>query len=86
MGKTSRSLFIGDLLILGDIPRGVVLISKWVSCNIFGNSLNKIKNIEGEINYCVTSPPYHNILRNKGNGIRDIKDKFRKEKVGHERN
>ena len=45
---------------------------------IFGNSLNKIKNIEGEINYCVTSPPYHNILRNKGNGIREIKDNYRK--------
>jgi len=45
---------------------------------IFGNSLNKIKNIEGEINYCVTSPPYHNILRNKGNGIRDVKDNYRK--------
>lgn len=45
---------------------------------IFGNSLNKIKDIEGEINYCVTSPPYHNILRNKGNGIRDVKDNYRK--------
>lgn len=45
---------------------------------IFGNSLNKIKNIEGEINYCVTSPPYHNILRNKGNGIREVKDNYRK--------
>ena len=45
---------------------------------IFGNSLNKIKKIEGEINYCVTSPPYHNILRNKGNGIRDVKDNYRK--------
>ena len=45
---------------------------------IFGNSLYKIKNIEGEINYCVTSPPYHNILRNKGNGIRDVKDNYRK--------
>jgi len=45
---------------------------------IFGNSLNKIKNIDGEINYCVTSPPYHNILRNKGNGIREVKDNYRK--------
>ena len=45
---------------------------------IFGNSLNKIKDIEGEINYCVTSPPYHNILRNKGNGIREVKDNYRK--------
>ena len=55
---------------------------------IFGNSLNKIKNIEGEINYCVTSPPYHNILRNKGNGIRDVKDNYRKEilKKNTERN
>lgn len=35
-----------------------------------GNSLTEIPNIKGKIDYCVTSPPYHNILRNKGMGIR----------------
>lgn len=45
---------------------------------IFGNALNKIRNIDTEINYCVTSPPYHNILKNKGNGIRHAKANFRK--------
>jgi DNA modification methylase len=45
---------------------------------ILGNALTKIKNMNDEVNYCVTSPPYHNILRNKGNGIRDVKDKYRK--------
>jgi DNA modification methylase len=36
---------------------------------ICGNSLKKIPKID-KIDYCVTSPPYHNILRNKGMGIR----------------
>lgn len=36
---------------------------------ICGNSLKKIPKID-MIDYCVTSPPYHNILRNKGGGIR----------------
>jgi len=38
---------------------------------IKGNSLKEISNIKGKIDYCVTSPPYHNILRNKGMGIRN---------------
>jgi len=37
---------------------------------IKGNSLKEISKIKGKIDYCVTSPPYHNILRNKGMGIR----------------
>lgn len=36
---------------------------------IKGNSLKKIPEID-KIDYCITSPPYHNILRNKGMGIR----------------
>jgi len=44
---------------------------------IIGDSLKKIEAIEGEINYCVTSPPYHNILKNNGQGIRSVKDKHR---------
>jgi len=35
-----------------------------------GNSLRKIKELKSKIDYCITSPPYHNILRNKGMGIR----------------
>lgn len=35
-----------------------------------GNSLKKIPKLQTRIDYCVTSPPYHNILRNKGGGIR----------------
>lgn len=42
-----------------------------------GNSLHEIKKIE-EIDYIVTSPPYHNILKNKGQGIRkEAKEGFR---------
>ena len=36
---------------------------------INGDSLEEIKRLQ-PIDYCVTSPPYHNILRNKGLGIR----------------
>ncbi|MBI5122633.1 methyltransferase domain-containing protein [Candidatus Roizmanbacteria bacterium] len=42
---------------------------------ICGDSLKKISTIEGKIDYCVTSPPYHNILRHNGGGLREIKDK-----------
>lgn len=39
-----------------------------------GNSLNLIKNIEhNSIDYIVTFPPYHNILKNKSQGIRTNK-------------
>jgi DNA modification methylase len=36
---------------------------------ICGDSLKEIKKLE-DIDYCVTSPPYHNILKNKGFGLR----------------
>ena len=36
---------------------------------INGDALNKIKDVD-KVDYCVTSPPYHNILKNKGLGIR----------------
>ncbi len=35
-----------------------------------GDSLKVIPKLKTNIDYCVTSPPYHNILRNKGMGIR----------------
>lgn len=37
---------------------------------ICGDSLNEIKKLRGLVDYCVTSPPYHNILKNNGAGIR----------------
>ncbi len=36
---------------------------------IQGDALEKLKKIKS-IDYCVTSPPYHNILQNKGEGVR----------------
>ena len=36
---------------------------------VIGNSLTQIPKLE-TIDYCVTSPPYHNILKNNGMGIR----------------
>lgn len=42
---------------------------------ICGNALKKISEIKGEIDYCVTSPPYHNILRHNGGGLREAKNK-----------
>ena len=41
---------------------------------ICGNSLEEISKIKKEIDYCVTSPPYHNILKNNGQGLRTKKD------------
>ena len=43
---------------------------------IYGDALEKIDNLD-IIDYCVTSPPYHNILRNNGNGIRHDKSQIR---------
>jgi|SRR3989338_7519314 len=37
---------------------------------VVGNSLRKIPQLKGKIDYCVTSPPYHNILKNNGQGLR----------------
>jgi len=42
---------------------------------ICGDSLKKISQIKGKIDYCVTSPPYHNILRHNGGGLREAKGK-----------
>lgn len=42
---------------------------------ICGDSLKKISQIEEKIDYCITSPPYHNILRHNGGGLREVKDK-----------
>ncbi|MFH1048499.1 MAG: DNA methyltransferase [Patescibacteria group bacterium] len=42
---------------------------------ICGDSLKKMSQIRGKIDYCVTSPPYHNILRHNGGGLRDAKNK-----------
>lgn len=36
---------------------------------LVGDALKKIKTLE-KVDYCVTSPPYHDILRKKGDGIR----------------
>lgn len=45
---------------------------------IVGNSLIKLKDFEnGFFKYCVTSPPYHNILRTRGNGVRADNSQFR---------
>jgi len=44
---------------------------------IQGDSLDELSKITQEIDYCVTSPPYHNILRNKGGGIRNPQDAHR---------
>ena len=37
---------------------------------INGNSLKDIGKIKGAIDYCITSPPYYNILKNNGMGLR----------------
>ena len=37
---------------------------------IHGDSAKVLSRLKDKVDYCVTSPPYHNILRNKGNGIR----------------
>lgn len=37
---------------------------------ILGDSGKVLSRLKVKVDYCVTSPPYHNILRNKGNGIR----------------
>jgi DNA modification methylase len=43
---------------------------------INGNSLKKIVDLP-EIDYCVTSPPYHNILRHNGGGVRQDRSQKR---------
>jgi DNA modification methylase len=41
-----------------------------------GDSLSTIRTIDS-VDYCVTSPPYHNILRNNTKGVRNDKSQFR---------
>jgi DNA modification methylase len=42
---------------------------------IVGDAAKKLVKIHGQVDYIVTSPPYHNILKNKGNGIRKMPKK-----------
>ncbi len=44
---------------------------------IEGDSILEVPALKGQIDYCVTSPPYHNILKNKGSGLREMKEGFR---------
>ena len=44
---------------------------------ICGDSIKEIKKIKEKIDYCVTSPPYHNILQNNGKGLREKKKEKR---------
>ena len=46
---------------------------------ICGDSLKEIAHIPNKIDYCVTSPPYHNILKNNGQGLRAEKEGKRTE-------
>lgn len=41
---------------------------------IVGDSLKEISKIKRKVDYCVTSPPYHNILKNNGQGLRAEKN------------
>lgn len=42
-----------------------------------GDSLKKVPQLKTKIDYCVTSPPYHNILKNSGDGLRTTKKQYR---------
>lgn len=44
---------------------------------INNDSLIAIPELESTFDYCVTSPPYHNILKNNGQGLRANKPDFR---------
>ncbi len=44
---------------------------------ICGDSLKEIPKLKEDIDYCITSPPYHNILHNNGQGLRAIKNGYR---------
>lgn len=54
---------------LGIDPAGQMVIT--------GDSIKAVPKLRETIDYCVTSPPYHNILQNKGSGLRDAKQNFR---------
>lgn len=42
-----------------------------------GDSIKAVPKLSEYVDYCVTSPPYHNILKNKGSGLRDSKENYR---------
>ena len=44
---------------------------------INGDSLVELRKLEENFVYCVTSPPYHDILRNEGEGVRSDGSQFR---------
>ena len=44
---------------------------------ICADSLIAVPKLKQKIDYCVTSPPYHNILQNNGGGLRAKKEKYR---------
>jgi len=44
---------------------------------ICGDSLKEVLKLKEKIDYCVTSPPYHNILKNNGQGLREKKENRR---------
>ncbi len=44
---------------------------------INGDSLHEIKKLEKKFVYSVTSPPYHDILRNEGAGVRSDQSQYR---------
>lgn len=44
---------------------------------ICGDSLIEVPKLKTKIDYCVTSPPYHNILKNKGGGLRKENNDYR---------
>lgn len=48
-----------------------VKVSQKIICE---DSLKAILKIKGRLDYCVTSPPYHNILKNNGQGLRAEKN------------
>ena len=40
---------------------------------ICGDAKQELRKIKKKIDYCLTSPPYHNILKNNGKGLREKK-------------
>ena len=44
---------------------------------IHGDALDEVVSIKKNFDYCVTSPPYHNILSNNGGGLRNKNGKYR---------
>jgi len=44
---------------------------------ICADSLKAVPKLKQKIDYCVTSPPYHNILQNNGGGLRAKKENYR---------